>query len=431
MASIPLIRKGYRSPLLRTVTCINCWSTYPPEEVVWVSVDPSVGADPRLPPSATGIRDPLRFIPERFDPEGRAIDSGGAACTQIACERCRLTLPRAAIELPSLIFSILGAQGSGKSVFLAAMMFTLRQRCASLGLRLQDADLSLNKSLLEDERRLFLSGDSDQYRGFDEAVKKTSELDDPRWRATTINGNEAKFVPPYTFIVSPSDAHPKADEEEAVARLLCLYDNAGEHFRPGADAATMPMTRHLAKSKGLLFTFDPTRDRRICRQLGNMSAVGIGNERQDVVLLEAANRIREHSGIAARSRISQPLVVVLTKFDVWHTLIDNLDQVDAFSKYPGEDILAINMDSVESVSNRCRKFLAASCPEIVTTADSISDVVYFIPIAAVGWDIKTTQEGVSKFRGADVDPYWVEVPLLLLMNRAFPRLVPSLKRSTR
>jgi len=428
MPTIPLIRKSYRSPLLRTVTCLNCWHTFPPEDVMWVSVHPSQSGESQLPASAIGKGEQKRFIPERFDVEGRAIDSGGSPCTQIACKRCRLTLPRHTLELPPLIFSLLGAAGSGKSVFLASMMFTLRQRCGSLGLRLQDADLTLNQSLLEDERRLFLASDADSYRGFDEAVKKTSEIDDPRWRASIIEGNEARFVPPYTFLIAPTSEHPRADEEESLTRLLCLYDNAGEHFRPGADASSTPMTRHLAKSKGLMFTFDPTRDRRVCRQLGDAMSGSVGDERQDVVLLEAANRIREHSGIAARSRIPQPLVVILTKYDAWYQLLADAYKTEAFSKYPGKDVRALTIDSVEHVSQLCRDFLSKTCPEIVATADSISDNVYFVPIAAVGWDIRTNQRGVPQFRGADVEPHWVEVPLMILLNKTSPRLVPSLKR---
>lgn len=428
MSTIPLIRKSDRSPLLRTVTCLNCWHTFPPEDVMWLSVHPSLAGETQLPVSAIGKSEPKRFIPERFDIEGRALDAGGAACTQIACPRCRLTLPRHALELPPLIFSLLGAAGSGKSVFLASMMFTLRQRCASLGLRLQDADLSLNQSLLEDERRLFLSGDSEQYRGFDEAVKKTSELDDPRWRASLIEGHEARFVPPYAFLLAPTSDHPRADEESSLTRLLCLYDNAGEHFRPGADASTTPMTRHLSKSRGMMFTFDPTRDRRVCRQLGDLPGTGVGDERQDVVLLEAANRIREHAGIASRSRIPQPLVVILTKYDSWYQLLADAYKMEACSRYPGKEMRAISIDSVEKVSQLCREFLSRTCPEIVATADSISDEVYFVPIAAVGWDIRTNPRGVQQFRGADVEPHWVEVPLLLLLSRTVPRLVPTLRR---
>lgn len=428
MPTLPLLRKSYKSPLLRTVTCLNCWHTFPPESAMWLSVHPSQMGEPQLPASAIGKGEPKRFIPERFDVEGRAIDAAGAACTQIACPRCRLTLPRHALEIPPLIFSLLGAAGSGKSVFLASMMFTLRQRCATYGLRLQDADLTLNHSLLEDERRLFLSGDSESYRGFDEAVKKTSELDDPRWRASLIEGNEARFVPPYAFLLSPAANHPRSDEEDSLTRLLCLYDNAGEHFRPGADASTTPMTRHLAKSKGLMFTFDPTRDRRVCRLLGDISFSGTGDERQDVVLLEAANRIREHSGLASRSRISQPLVVILTKYDVWYRLLEDAYRVEAFSKYPGKEILAIASDSIDQVSQLCRAFLTQTCPEIVTTADSISDEVYFVPIAAVGWDIRMGQRGVQQFRGADMEPHWVEVPLMILLSRIAPRLVPTLRR---
>jgi hypothetical protein len=427
MSSLPFATLVQETPLTRTVTCANCWHSFPPELALWISVHPKLAGEPQLPASTAGGAQQRRFIPERFDVEGRALDAEGAPCTQLACPRCRLQIPRASVDMPSVVLSILGAPGSGKSVYLTSMIFTMRQEAARLGLRLQDADLALNKFLNDDERKMFLDPGAETYRPFKDVVGKT-ELDDHRYRTSLIGGHPARFVPPYTFILTPTNDHPRCDEGSRLSRLLCLYDNAGEHFRPGSDVATQPMTRHLAASKGLMYVFDPTKDRRLLKMLGDSPGEKAG-DRQDLVLIEAANRIREHAGIAQTSKIPQTLIVVLTKFDVWRSLAPDLEESRPWRVYPGSKIDALEWDEVEAVSRACRDVLWGSCREIVNTADSVSDTVIYAPVAAVGWDLRTDpRTGVTKFLAANCEPYGVLVPLVALLSKSIPKVVPSVRR---
>lgn len=46
---------------------------------------PKLAGEPQLPVSVTRGAEQRRFIPERFDVEGRALDAQGAACTLLAC----------------------------------------------------------------------------------------------------------------------------------------------------------------------------------------------------------------------------------------------------------------------------------------------------------------------------------------------------------
>jgi hypothetical protein len=429
MAALALSSLLQDLSLNQSVTCPNCWHVFPPDLVQWISVHPKLAGEPQLPASAAGGFEQRRFIPERFDVEGRAIDAEGSPCTQLACPRCKLLVPRASLEMPSIVLSILGAPGSGKSVLLTSMIFSMRQQASRFGLRFQDADLTLNKNLVDDERKMFLDSGAESFRPINSAIAKT-QLDDSRYRTSIIDGHRAKFVPPFTFLMSPSPDHPKFQEHHPLSRLLCLYDNAGEHFLPGTDAADKPMARHLASSKGLMYVFDPTKDRRIRRQLGDASASGAGADRQDIVLLEAANRIREHAGLAQTARIPQPLVVILTKFDVWRALVPGLKRSTPLNAPPGSRIEALDMVEVEAASRVCRDVLWGSCREIVTAADSISDKVIYAPVAAVGWDVRTDpRSGLPNFLAATCEPYGVLIPLLLLLNKTIPKIVPSVRRT--
>lgn len=429
MGGLPLFSTVRDTPFRTQVTCPNCWHCFPPADVLWISVHPQLAGEPQLPVSVTRGAEQRRFIPERFDVEGRALDAQGAPCTLLACPRCKLLMPRACLELPGVVISVLGAPGSGKSVFLASLTFTLRQRAAELGLRFQDGDLTLNRLLIEDERRMFLETDADSYRTIASAVKKT-QTDDARYRVSLIDGLPAKFVPPYTFLLVPDGDHPRAGQQDVLGRVLCLYDNAGEHFLPGADGADQPMTRHLAASSGLIFTFDPTKDARVLRKLPRQAAAGSPAERQDSILQEAANRVREHAGVSPTARIPQPLVVALTKFDVWRPLLADFQLTSPFHPYPHVPVQSLLMDVITATSKTCRAMLREHCPEIVTTAESISSDVIYAPVAAVGWQVRSEPlSGAPQFRAAGSDPYGVLVPLLVLLAKNEPRLVLSVRRA--
>ena len=128
MPALPLASLFQDLPLNHSITCPNCWHTFAAEVVQWISVHPRLVGEPQLPISAVRGSEQRRFIPERFDVEGRAIDSEGSPCTQLACPRCRLLIPRASMEMPSIVLSLLGAPGSGKSVFLTSMIFPCASR---------------------------------------------------------------------------------------------------------------------------------------------------------------------------------------------------------------------------------------------------------------------------------------------------------------
>ena len=429
MVKLPLASVIQETSYRSAVTCPNCWHTFSPMDVLWIAVHPKLKGEPQLPESVLEGAQQRRFIPERFDVEGRAIDSEGAPCTELACPRCKLLVPRACLELPSLVFSVLGAPGSGKSVFLTSMTFSMRQHAVQLGLRFQDADVKLNRVLVDDERKMFLDSASEKYRAIDDAVKKT-QTDDMRYRTSMLDGHPAKFVPPYTFLIGLSANHPQAEANNRVGRVLCLYDNAGEHFLPGADAADQPMTRHLAKSMGLIYTFDPTKDQRVRRKLGDKAGAGSAALRQDLVLVEAANRIREHAGLSRTAPIPQPLVVVLTKFDVWKPLLANFEETPLLRPFPDARFDVLDVDGVQDLSNLCRAFLWEHCRDIVSAAESVSDDVTYIPVAAVGWSVRSDPvTNMPQYQSADCTPYGVLIPLLTLMIKNVPQLCRTIRRA--
>jgi len=100
--------------LVRKVHCPCCWQGFAPQESLFIAEDPRLLGDP-----VAGPTEPIRFLPSRFDLTGAAIDPDGARCTRLACPRCRQEFPRAMIEVPATIASVVGSPGAGKSHLLA------------------------------------------------------------------------------------------------------------------------------------------------------------------------------------------------------------------------------------------------------------------------------------------------------------------------
>ncbi|MBL8819032.1 MAG: hypothetical protein JNL58_23590 [Planctomyces sp.] len=415
--------------LLAKVTCPHCWHTFPPHETKWVSAHPSLRDDPKVPEGGR------RFLPTRFSVSGQAIDSKGELCTDLACPHCHLTLPRDVIELPLAIFSILGAPSSGKSYYLASSLWQLRTTLATrFGISFEDSDPVANQKLHQYEETLFLSAGHDKLV----ALPKT-ELDGDLYEQIEIEPGRVVQLPrPFIFRMSLLPDHPKAEMIRKNGRSICMYDNAGEHFLPGAQTANSPGTRHMLVSKALLFVFDPTQHtqiRKLC--FGKTDDPQVTSEvssyRQDLVLSEATRRIRAETGLQSGQRDHRPLIVILTKYDVWRAAVKGPSlNADTILQKIETGLCEFNVSQLKSISAMFRSVLTKVAPEIVSTAEAFSEDVTYIPVSALGCSPEsipgTAAEGGSRMslgiRPKDIQPIWSEVPLLYAMHRSIPGFLP-------
>src|SRR5262249_43823935 len=201
---------------------------------------------------------------------------------------------------------ILGTPSCGKSYFLASMSWQLRKLLPRhFGLAFSDADPLSNQMLHQYEELQFLNPNQDALV----QIKKTEEQGD-LYDSVSYGGQPgvARYPRLFLFSIRPRENHPNYAAATNISRSLCLYDNAGESFLPGSDKATSPVTRHLALSQALYFLFDPTQDprfREACRgksadpqmQIRTSRLAREGPLRQDVVLQEAAARVRRYAGL--------------------------------------------------------------------------------------------------------------------------------------
>lgn len=420
-------------PLQARVTCPHCWYKFPPERALWIAQHPDLVGDPRL-----GADQPQRFLPTRFTVDGAALDSREFPCRGLACPHCHLAIPRAMFEMAPEFMSIIGAPASGKSYFLAAMTWRLRDilpRCFNV--RFDDADAMLNHRLREYESLQFQNPN----RSALVAIEKTEAQGD--LYDTVLYADQAVSCPrPFVFSLVPLEGHPNYRSAATSARALCVYDNAGEHFLPGEDSATSPVTRHLALSRVLMFLFDPTQDMRFRRLCSGKTSDPQMKERaerlqrerpvsQDTIFVEAAQRVRRYAGLAQSKKHNRPLIVVVTKFDSWHSLLATPTLPPTRITNARGTRSAVNLEAAEETSRRVRSLLRKISPEIVAAAEGFASQVLYVPVSATGCSPDTDpQTGALGFRPGDMKPIWVEAPMLYALSRWLGGLVPFVKPSS-
>jgi hypothetical protein len=289
------------------------------------------------------------------------------------------------LEVPATIASVVGVPGAGKSHLLASAIWSMRRQGAMLGLEVSDAEPRMHARIHAMENALFGSRPS----AAPPRLAKTETAGGDGYREVRVAGRSETVPAPFMFTVR----HDTARNE---ARLLVLYDNAGEHFLPGADEATRPVTRHLGRSEFAIFVLDPTQDDAFRAGLG-LPANAVGASRQDVVLQEMASRMRQHRGRRTDEPCDVPLVVALAKADLWAQALGISLQREPYLAAGGVD-----RQSLADVHGTLVRFCERTAPEFLATVRAAFPRCLFVPCSALG-----------RAAGASgVEPQWAAAPFV-------------------
>lgn len=454
--------------MLKIIVCPHCWHEFAPADILWIAAHGDLRGDLVL-----GGEHHQRFLPSRFNLHCEAIDAKGFACQRLACPRCHLEISRDFLAAPAFFLSIIGVPACGKSYFLTAQTWQARRQAPEvLGLAFQDADADANRIINSYEETLFLQDDPAALV----TIEKTEEQG-YLYDQIMLDGQRMLLPKPFLFSLNPLKAFSAAHGEKPP--VLCLYDNAGESFAPGKDTTASPVTRHILRSRALLFLFDPAKDPRFraaCRGVSDdPQIVGSGPAivNQTPFLAETAQRFRRAAGLDNHEPIDRLLVVVVTKSDIWGKLLPGIDLQSepvlgpadgdeelappppmkspeitqglngekdedglAFpnddeapnanvaqrtppkeqSKFPG-GVKRLNMERIAKTSSALRELFVKFCPEIVSTAESCFTRVAFIPVSALGTGPRLDPETQGLFvRAGELCPRWAAVPLFYALE---------------
>jgi hypothetical protein len=406
------------------VLCPHCWNTFAPGDVLWIAQHADLLGDPLVGPAA-----PLRFLPSRFDVKGSAIDASGMPCQAMACPRCHLAIPRHMLEMPPFMLSIVGAAGSGKSHFLACMTFELRRRLPeSFGVGFADADLAGNPCLNRYEQTLFPQDDADRLV----SLEKTPMLGD-LYESIHLGSQTLTFPRPFLFSMLPKSTKKRVGNGKR-GGVLCMYDNAGEHFEPGSDSAAAPVTHHLAKSRTMIFVYDPTQNLRFreqCRKFSDAPQLDgpMPSQRQEAIFIEAAARVRKYTGLPSNKRYKKPLIVVVSKYDLWKPLLSDQDLLRTEPILGTGQHASLDVVRIKQVSSLVRELLRQFAPEMVLAAEAFCSDVTYIPFSSLGRAPSAREgDGALGIRAGNISPKWVTIPVLYALGEVWPGLI-SMRRA--
>jgi hypothetical protein len=412
--------------VLPKLTCPHCWNVFLPSQILWIAQHSELMGDPVLGPEAL-----VRFRPSRFNERGEALDGRDVPCQHLACPRCHLELPRAVIEAEPLFMSIVGAPASGKSHLLAAMTWALRRLLPEkFGLAFNDADTLSNHILSGYEQTLFFADDTDR----PVAIRKT-EMHGELYDEVRLGQQIISLPRPFLFTLRQT-GRTTGQANVARMRVMCLYDNAGEHFHPGMDSLSSPGTQHLAKSRVLLFLFDPTQSPRFrdhCRSFSSDPQLygASRTERQETILTESAQRVRRYVGLSPHKKHDRPLLVIVSKADIWAPLLKaNLDTEPLVPIGDGTSA-AVDVPRIEETSRELRALLKIWAPEFVAAAEDFCNIVLYVPASALGRGPELREEtGLLSIRPRDIHPKWVTVPVLYMLAKWASGLIPAARSRT-
>jgi hypothetical protein len=202
---------------------------------------------------------------------------------------------------------------------------------------------------------------------------------------------------------------------------MIFYDNAGEHFQPGRDSADSPGAQHVASSSGILFLFDPFNNPEFRRQIAAGSDPQLEKpvlDQQSVILSEMKVRIAKLLKLELMSQIDTPLAVIIGKCDAWTHLFKDRPFLNPVQTG------GLDLEALAHNSNQVRQLMKSFCPAVVANAESISRNVMFFPVSSFGHSPVKLGPGDYVPDPRRLQPFLVEVPVLWLLSRIAPNLVP-------
>jgi hypothetical protein len=128
---------------------------------------------------------------------------------------------------------------------------------------------------------------------------------------------------------------------------------------------------------------------------------------------------------------------VLTKFDAWSHLVEDSDATSPWKSAQHGTIAGLDLDRIHARSRQLRELMMQYCRDVVAAAEGFARDVTYIAVSALGHRyehgrlIVDDSSKLVSIRPKDVQPYWVEVPLLYAISRAHQGLIPHLRPKNR
>jgi hypothetical protein len=307
-----------------------------------------------------------------------------------------------------LPISIIGTPASGKSCLLATGLRELRRNGPALGYTLIDAAPSLNTHVHDLEEKLF----PQETTSTTAQIGKTDPNDMSTYTEILVGIGESSV---------PRPIHLTWRDKTNDSRTIVFHDTAGEAFLHSSNIT--PSIEHLASANTLIFVLDPFQDPGLRDVLSKTDPqfkifTKGGSARQDLLILETADRIRRLQGKSTEEKLNIPMVFVINKLDAWATLVDDIDFSISPFTIDDEGNTKLNLEVIESVNKSMRIMLQTYVPDWLDAMDAISTDITIVPSAPLGISPTGDEFGSLQIEIASVSPIWADVPFLMAIKKS-------------
>jgi hypothetical protein len=179
---------------------------------------------------------------------------------------------------------------------------------------------------------------------------------------------------------------------------------------------------HVASASAILFLFDPFNNPDFRRAMQGTADPQMEKpilDQQDIILSEMRSRILKVRGLPSKHRLSEPLAVMVGKYDAWSNLLP--EETLEYPVVNGE----VDLEAIRRNSLRVRQLLLRICHSIVANAEALSDDVCYFAVSAFGHTPVKVGEGTYAPHPARLKPFQCEVPPLWALTKLCPALVPA------
>lgn len=384
--------------------CPSCRENFSTSAALAVATHPFLIGDHIL-----GAEEMKRFEPTQYTPRRQVLDELGSICTEYACPYCHHKLPPFFEQTLPHHIAIIGAPGSGKTYYQAALIHQLeRELPRDFGIQYRDADPESNAAISNMRIRVFYSTTAEEFR--EGRTFMRGNLRKQVWR----NNAYELFPRPFVYTLN----------KDKSAHSLVFY-NTGNYKKATQQAVALFEKNKIRESDALFYLFDPTLDPAFREVMGNntpQSAMPFVQQAQQLADIETQLRTTLH--LPPGEKIQAPLAVIVTKSDEWKHLLgpEALLPVVRNGRFKPEN--------VKRNSARIRDLLFKIVPEICMNAEAISDQVCYFAVSAFGSQPESfiddfTGEVYISPVGGKLAPMHVTDPALWMLHMADSNLIPE------
>lgn len=302
------------------------------------------------------------------------------------CSECHQDLPDTIKQSETKVISIVGATGSGKSYFVAAL---LRQ--------LMDEGLLAR---VNSAATRFPPGNREMYqRRYKEYLDKRIPLAPTNFANDLIKDN-----PPILVQLTYTN-----ERNKKVDNTYSFFDAAGESFKTEADLAAI--TPYISHSEAIIILLDPRQIEKVNLEVSaaipNLPAVA--NEKYEDIINSVTDVLYSSLRLNRRKKIRIPLCVAFSKWDLLIHTPNLLPDDFIVSKPSRTSVTGFDANMVENASAEIRSLLNEWDPNFLVTVENKFETVRYFGFSAWGPGSKNGKEipAIASFR--------VEDPMLWIM----------------